>query len=98
MNAFVLVVHLQIKPGAVDKFMPLALANAKATRETEPGCRQFDVTVDAQDAHKVLFYEVYDSEEAFEAHQRTPHFKQYFDTALQYLDARTRAVYTRVAP
>jgi len=97
-TAFVLVVHLQIKPGAVEKFMPLALENAKATRETEPGCRQFDVMVDPQDAHKILFYEVYDSEVAFQTHQQTPHFKKYFDTALQHLDTRVRAVYTRVAP
>jgi autoinducer 2-degrading protein len=97
-SAFVLVVHLQIKPGAVDKFMPLALENAKATRETEPGCRQFDVMVDPQEPTKILFYEVYDSEAAFQAHQRTAHFKRYFDTALQHLDTRTRSVYTRVAP
>jgi (4S)-4-hydroxy-5-phosphonooxypentane-2,3-dione isomerase len=95
---FVLVVHLQIKPGAADKFMPLALENAKATRETEAGCRQFDVMVDTQDAHQVLFYEVYDSEAAFQAHQQTPHFKKYFDTALQHLDTRTRSAYARVAP
>ena len=98
MSAFVLVVHLQIKPAAVGKFMPLALENAKATRETEPGCRQFDVVADPQDATKIVFYEVYDSEDAFQAHQRTPHFKKYFDTALQYLDSRTRTVYTRLAP
>lgn len=98
MSAFVLVVHLQIKPGAVDKFMPLALENAKATRETEPSCRQFDVVADPQDATKIVFYEVYDSEDAFQAHQRTAHFKKYFDTALQYLDSRTRTVYTRLAP
>jgi len=59
-SAFVLVVHLQIKPGAVDRFMPLALENAEATRETEPGCRQFDVMVDPQDATRILFCEVYD--------------------------------------
>jgi (4S)-4-hydroxy-5-phosphonooxypentane-2,3-dione isomerase len=97
-SAFVLVVNLQIKPAAVDKFMPLALENARATRETEPGCRQFDVIVDPQDATKIAFYEVYDSEAAFQAHQQTPHFKKYFDTALQHLDARSRATYTRVAP
>ena len=98
MSKFILVVHLQIKPGAVDKFMPPALENARATRETEPGCRQFDVVVDPQDATKIVFYEVYDSEEAFHAHQRAPHFKSYADTALQYLDSRTRTVYTRIAP
>jgi len=98
MSAFVLVVHLQINPDAVERFMPLALANARMTRETERGCRQFDVVVDPKDSSKVVFYEVYDNESAFEAHQQTPHFKQYIDTAVQYLSTRTRTAYTRVAP
>ena len=98
MSAFVLVVHLEIKRDAVDRFMPLALSNAKMTREAERGCRQFDVVVDPKDSAKVVFYEVYDDEAAFQAHQQTPHFKQYIDTALQYLSSRTRAAYSRVAP
>ena len=98
MAAFVLVVHLEVKSDAIDRFMPLALGNAKATRETEPGCRQFDVVVDPKDATKVVYYEVYDSEAAFAAHQQTPHFKRYVDTALVHLVSRTRTVYQRVAP
>jgi quinol monooxygenase YgiN len=98
MSKFVLAVHLEIKADAVERFMPLALENAKATREIEPGCRQFDVVVDPKDPTKVMFYEVYDSEAAFEAHQRTPHFKKYIETALPHLASRTRAAYMRVAP
>ena len=98
MSAFVLVVHVEIKPNAVDKFMPLLLENAKAARETEPGCRQFDIVVDPKDPTKVVFYEVYDSEAAFQAHQQTPHFKKYLDNAVQYLSSRVRTAYTRVAP
>jgi (4S)-4-hydroxy-5-phosphonooxypentane-2,3-dione isomerase len=98
MSKFVLVVHLEIKSDAVEQFMPLALANAKMTRETEPGCRQFDVVVDQKNAAEVVFYEVYDNEAAFHAHQQTAHFKQYVDTALQYLTSRVRTQYERVAP
>ncbi len=98
MGDFVLIVHLQIKTEAVDKFMAMALANAAATRSTEPGCRQFDVVVDPQDQTKIVYYEVYDSANAFEAHQQTAHFKKYLETAVPLLDARARTVYTRVAP
>ena len=98
MSKFVLVVHLEIKPDAVAQFMPLALTNAKMTRETEAGCRQFDVVVDPKDPTKVVFYEVYDNEAAFQSHQQTVHFKQYVDTALQYLTSRTRTQYQRLAP
>jgi quinol monooxygenase YgiN len=96
--AFVLTVQLQIKPEAVAKFMPLALENAKASREQEPGCHQFDVLVDPEDPTRVMFYEVYENEAAFEAHQQTAHFRKYFDTALQYLTSRRRSSYRRVAP
>ena len=98
MAAFVLAVNLEIKAGDVDRFMAMALENAKATRENEPGCRQFDVLVDPKDKTKVMFYEVYDDEAAFEAHQKTAHFKAYFDKALGFLAARGRTFYTRIAP
>jgi quinol monooxygenase YgiN len=98
MSAFALVVHIEIKPGEVERFMPLALENARASRETEPGCRQFDVLVDLENRKRVVFYEVYDNEAAFQSHQQTAHFKKYFDDALQYLVNRVRSSYSRIAP
>ncbi|MCZ7563251.1 MAG: antibiotic biosynthesis monooxygenase [Burkholderiales bacterium] len=98
MGAFVLVVNVKIKAGEVEPFMQKLFANATAARETEPGCRQFDVSVDASDPTKVMFYEVYDDEAAFKAHQETPHFKRYIETALAHLESRERAFFKRVAP
>ena len=98
MSGFVLIVNIEIKSDVVERFMPIALENAKATRETEPGCRQFDVLVDPQNPTRIAYYEVYDSEAAFAAHQQTPHFKKYIDTGLQHLAARLRTVYSRAAP
>jgi quinol monooxygenase YgiN len=98
MSEFVLVVHVQIKADAVDKVMEMALANAAATRSTEPGCRQFDVMVDPEDQTKIVYYEVYDNADAFEAHQQTAHFKKYVATAVPLLESRARTVYTRIAP
>ena len=97
MSEFVLIVNIQIKPDAVDQFMPMALANAEATRSTEPGCRQFDVVVDPDDPKKVAYYEVYDDADAFDAHQQTAHFKNYLNTAVPMLDSRSRTIFTRVA-
>jgi quinol monooxygenase YgiN len=48
-------------------------ANATATREREPGCRQFDVCTSADDG-LVFLYEVYDDRAAFDAHLAAPHF------------------------
>ncbi len=96
--AFVLVVELRIRKDCVDKFMAECRKNGKAARETEPGCRQFDVLVDPQDPTRAMLYEVYDDEPAFQAHQQTPHFKHYLASALQYLESRERRVFRRAAP
>ena len=95
--SFVLTVDIRVKPETVDAFMKGVLENARSARK-EPGCRQFEVLVDPQDRTKVMLFEVYGDEKAFEAHQQTPHFKHYMANALQYLESRERQVFGRVAP
>lgn len=92
--SFVLVVNLRVKPEGVDAFMKRLNENAAAARK-EPGCRQFDVLVDPNDKTKVMLYEVYDDEKAFEAHQQTPHFKKYMAEAVPLLASRERQVFTK---
>lgn len=48
-------------------------ANAQQSLADEPGCRCFDVCVDA-DGARIFLYELYDDAAAFQAHLRTPHF------------------------
>ena len=98
MSGFVLTVKLKVKRDSIDKFMAAVEENGKAARETEPGCKTFDILVDPQDPTSMMLYEVYADEKAFEAHQQTPHFKKYLDTALQWLEHRERQFMTRVAP
>ena len=91
---FVLVVNIKIKPENVERWLPLALENAREARK-EPGCKQFDVLVDPKDKTKVMLYEVYNDDKAFEAHQQTPHFKKYLAEAVPLLASRERAVWKR---
>ena len=91
---FVLQVNIRIKPENVDAFMKKALDNAREARK-EPGCRQFDVLVDPNDKARVMLYEVYDDDKAFEAHQQTPHFKKYVAEAVPLLASRERQVWKR---
>ena len=86
---FVLVVMIRIKPENVDRFMAEALANGREARK-EPGCRQFDILVDKADRTKVMLFEIYDDEKAFEAHQQTPHFNRYLTEAVPLLESRER--------
>jgi len=91
---FILAVDLRIKPENVEKFMAGLLANAKEARK-EPGCRQFEALIDTSDPTKVMLFEVYDDEKAFEAHQQTPHFKKYMAEAVPLLADRQRHVLKR---
>ena len=91
---FVLVVNIRIKPENVDRFMKALEDNARAARR-EPGCKQFEVLVDREDRTKVMLYEVYSDDKAFEAHQQTPHFKKYLADAVPLLASRERHVYRR---
>ena len=94
--AFVLLVNIRVKPENVAAFMQKLGDNARAARK-EPGCRQFDVLVDPTDKAKVVLFEVYDDEKAFEAHQATPHFKKYIAEAVPLLASRERQVFTKAA-
>jgi (4S)-4-hydroxy-5-phosphonooxypentane-2,3-dione isomerase len=94
--SFVLLVNIRIKPEHVERFMKGIGENARAARK-EPGCRQFEVLVDPKDKAKVVLFEVYDDEKAFEAHQATPHFKKYLAEAVPLLASRERQVLTRAS-
>ena len=95
--SFVLQVEIRIKPENVDAFMRKVVENAADARK-EPGCKQFDVIVDPKDATRVMLYEVYASEAAFDAHQQTAHFKKYVAEAVPLLASRVRNVWKRVDP
>ena len=87
--ALVLQVNIRIKPENVDAFMGKVIENGRAARG-EPGCKQFEVLVDPDDKTKIMLFEVYDDQKAFEAHQAGAAFKKYLDTAVPLLASRER--------
>lgn len=92
---FVLVVNIRVSPENIESFMTKLADNAREARK-EPGCRQFEVLVDPKDRTKIVLFEVYDDERAFEIHQQTPPFKKYFAEAVPLLVSRERQVMTNV--
>ena len=87
--ALVLQVNIRIKPENVDAFMAKVIENGRAARG-EPGCKQFEVLVDPEDKTKVMLFEVYDDQKAFETHQAGAAVKKYIDTAVPLLASRER--------
>ena len=71
-------------------------ANASAARK-EAECLSFDVLVDPQDKTRVMLYEVYKNEAAFQVHQQQPAFKTYMAEAVPLLADRQRQFMTRVS-
>ena len=83
-----LVVEFRIKPAHVDAFDAAIRANARASLESEPGCRQFDVCRDPDDAALFFLYELYDDEAAIQAHLQSPHFLQMTAATASWVEAK----------
>ncbi|MFK7876132.1 MAG: Gfo/Idh/MocA family oxidoreductase [Paracoccaceae bacterium] len=84
---FAVCVELTIRPGQMDKFLPLMRANASTSLREEPDCHRFDV-VQVDDAPDLItLYEVYTNAAAFQTHLGTTHFQQ-FDAAVTDLVAQ----------
>ena len=81
MGQFVLVVEFEVKPETLDRFHALIAENARKSVANEPGCRQFDVTRAQDQANRIVLYEVYDDQAAFEAHGKMPHVAEFFREA-----------------
>jgi quinol monooxygenase YgiN len=94
---YVLSVEFAIDAPQFEAFLPLMLANARSSREDEPGCRQFDVCVD--DARRRIFlYEIYDDRAAFDAHLAAPHFKVFDAATKAMITQRTVQFWRHIAP
>ena len=79
----------------IEAFLPLLRAHRDRCLKGEPGTLGFEIL---RPEKNLMLYEVYDSQAAFEAHQQTPHFKRYLESAVPLLESRERTFFTRVAP
>ena len=93
-----LVVDFHIKPEHVEAFADAIGANAKASRETEAGCRQFDVCRDAADPTRFFLYELYDDEAAIAAHMASAHFKTMDALCAPWVQSKSVQRLQRTAP
>jgi quinol monooxygenase YgiN len=94
---YVVTVVFEPKPEHTKAFRAAMLANAKVSRETEPGCRQFDVCVEA-DTGRVFLYELYDDRAAFEAHLAAAHFIAFDGAVRDWIARKDVPSCERIAP
>jgi quinol monooxygenase YgiN len=97
-GAFVIIAEFEVKPGALDRVVALARDDAAQSVAKESGCRQFDVTVDREGGERVVLYEVYDDQAAFDAHLQMPHLDAFRSGIEPLVGERRIQRLTRVHP
>jgi quinol monooxygenase YgiN len=96
---FALIVEFEVKPEHLQRFNELLAVNARASVEKEPGCYQFDVLHQAKEPTRVVLYEIYHDEAAFEAHRACEHTRTFLAAAKELIVSQTpRRLLRSLAP
>jgi quinol monooxygenase YgiN len=72
MPKLAIVATIEVAPGWRDQLVPLLVAHRARSLKDEPGTLQFDVLTPREDASKILIYEVYQDDAAFDLHFKGP--------------------------
>ena len=83
---YIVNVPIQIKKGFKEQFIAGIKDNASHAQNDEPGCLQFNVIQDSNDINRIWVYEVYKDEDAFKAHQQSPHYLKFRGMADEWRD------------
>ncbi|MEX3019191.1 putative quinol monooxygenase [Kluyvera sp. STS39-E] len=73
-NNFVIV---EVKPAFRQAFCDIVLPEMAQSIKVEEGVQAMYAAIDKANPNRWYFYEIYASEEAYQAHRLTPHFKEY---------------------
>ena len=74
MPKFATVGTIELAPGQRDRLLPLTVAHKARCLKDEQGTLQFEILLPKDDDTKVLLYEVYRDDAAFEVHRKGPSF------------------------
>jgi quinol monooxygenase YgiN len=69
MTKLVIMGAVEVAPGKRDQVAPLLMAHRARCLKDEPGTLQFEVVLPRDDESRLLIYEVYQNDEAFEVHR-----------------------------
>ena len=94
---YAVVVKFEVKPDHIEAFMPMMLANARASLHDEEGCHQFDVCTCADRPGEVFLYELYSDAAAFDVHKTMPHFVSFDRATAPMISEKTVTLYEKVA-
>jgi len=95
---YVTVVHVQVNPEHIDKFIEATRLNHEASIK-EKGNRRFDILQDITDPGKFILYEAYATAEEAKAHKETLHYVMWRESvAMMMAKAREGTPYNCLFP
>jgi len=72
MSKLVIMGAVEVSPEKRARVVPLLMAHRARCLRDEPGTLQFEVVLPREDASRILIYEVYQDDNAFEVHRNAP--------------------------
>ena len=94
MIKFAITAELEIKQDQMGAFLQRLARHAASCLETEEGCLRFDVLLPKEADNRVVLYEVYETEAAFDTHRLTPHFLAFRKDVEDMVVSRNISEYT----
>lgn len=85
----VTLVHVRVKPAAIDAFIAATRANHEASIQ-EPGNQRFDVLQAPDEPARFILYEAYASAEDAAAHKATAHYLAWREAVADMMDEARR--------
>lgn len=72
MSKLAVIGTVEVPPGKRDQVLRLLMAHRARCLKDEPGTLQFEVMIPREDDSKLLIYEIYQSDAAFDVHRKGP--------------------------
>ena len=69
MSKLAIIGTIEVAPGKRDQVLPLLMAHGVRCLRDEPGTLRFEVMISREDDSKLLVYEVYQDDAAFDMHR-----------------------------
>lgn len=94
----IVLVHIHVKPDAIERFSAASEINARESRR-EPGVARFDLIRQKDDPTRFVLVEVYRTPEAAVAHKSTAHYLAWRDAVADLMaEPRVGVTYEAVSP
>ena len=71
------IAKIEVYPADLEAYKTALAEHAKTALQVEPGVMELQAVYDKQHPTMITIFEVYASEEAYQAHLKTPHFLKY---------------------